>query len=46
VISSKKFIASNPELVENFLKSWLEGIKAFKTDKELSTQSSRQIPKD
>jgi NitT/TauT family transport system substrate-binding protein len=36
VVSSKKFIASNPELVENFLKSWLEGIKAFKTDKELS----------
>jgi ABC-type nitrate/sulfonate/bicarbonate transport system substrate-binding protein len=36
VVSSKKFIANNPELVENFLKSWLEGIKAFKTDKELS----------
>ncbi len=36
VVSSKKFIASNPELVENFLKSWLEGIKAFKTDKDLS----------
>jgi ABC-type nitrate/sulfonate/bicarbonate transport system substrate-binding protein len=36
VIASKKFIASNPEAVRNFLKGWLEGIKAFKTDKELS----------
>jgi ABC-type nitrate/sulfonate/bicarbonate transport system substrate-binding protein len=36
VIASKKFIASNPETARNFLKGWLEGIKAFKTDKELS----------
>ena len=36
VVTSKKFVSSNPEVVENFLKSWLEGIKAFKTDKELS----------
>jgi ABC-type nitrate/sulfonate/bicarbonate transport system substrate-binding protein len=36
VVASKKFIASNPELARNFLKGWLEGIKAFKTDKELS----------
>ena len=36
VIASKKFTASNPEIARNFLKGWLEGIKAFKTDKELS----------
>ena len=36
VIASKKFIAGNREQVRNFLKSWVEGIKAFKTDKELS----------
>ena len=36
VVASKKFIASNPELARNFLKGWLEGIKAFKTDKELA----------
>lgn len=36
VVASKKFVASNPELARNFLKGWLEGIKAFKTDKELS----------
>lgn len=36
VVASKKFVSTNPEVVENFLKSWLEGIKAFKTDKELS----------
>jgi len=36
VIASKKFIASNPETARNFLRGWLEGIKAFKTDKELS----------
>ncbi len=36
VIASKKFVAGNPELARNFLKGWLEGIKAFKTDKELS----------
>jgi NitT/TauT family transport system substrate-binding protein len=36
VVASKKFVSTNPEVVENFLKAWLEGIKAFKTDKELS----------
>src|SRR5258706_1671204 len=36
VIASKKFTASNPEIARNFLKGWLEGIKAFKTDRELS----------
>jgi NitT/TauT family transport system substrate-binding protein len=36
VVASKKFVGSNPEVAKNFLKSWLEGIKAFKTDKELS----------
>jgi NitT/TauT family transport system substrate-binding protein len=36
IVASKKFVASNPELARNFLKGWLEGIKAFKTDKELS----------
>jgi NitT/TauT family transport system substrate-binding protein len=36
VVASKKFASTNPEAVENFLKGWLEGIKAFKTDKELS----------
>jgi ABC-type nitrate/sulfonate/bicarbonate transport system substrate-binding protein len=36
VITSKKFIAANREAAKNFLRSWVEGIKAFKTDKELS----------
>jgi NitT/TauT family transport system substrate-binding protein len=36
VIASKKFVATNREAVKNFLKSWVEGINAFKTDKELS----------
>jgi ABC-type nitrate/sulfonate/bicarbonate transport system substrate-binding protein len=36
VIASRKFLASNPEAAKNFLKSWVEGIKIFKTDKELS----------
>lgn len=36
VVSSKKFIAANRDSAKNFLRSWLEGIKAFKTDKELS----------
>ena len=36
VVASKKFLASNPESARNFLKSWVEGIKAYKTDKELS----------
>jgi NitT/TauT family transport system substrate-binding protein len=36
VIASKKFVATSPDVAKNFLKSWVEGIKAFKTDKELS----------
>jgi len=36
VIASKKFVGANPDAAKNFLKSWVEGIKAFKTDKELS----------
>jgi len=36
VIASKKFVASNRKTARGFLKSWVEGIKAFKTDKELS----------
>ena len=35
VIASKKFLASSPDVARNFLKSWVEGIKVFKTDKEL-----------
>ena len=33
VVASKKFVGSNPYIAKNFLKSWLEGIKAFNTDK-------------
>jgi len=36
VVASKKFVAGNPDQARNFLKGWLEGIKTFKTDKELS----------
>ncbi len=36
VVASRKFVASNRETVRNFLKSWVEGIKAFKTDEELA----------
>jgi len=36
VITSKRFLTSSPDAAKNFLKSWLEGIKSFKTDKELS----------
>jgi len=36
IIAAKPFIAGNPELAKNFLKSWVEGIKTFKTDKETS----------
>lgn len=36
VIASKKFVAGNPDAAKSFLKSWVEGIKVFKTDKELS----------
>jgi NitT/TauT family transport system substrate-binding protein len=36
VISSRKFLATNRELATGFLRGWIEGIKAFKTDKDLS----------
>ena len=36
IITSKKFLASNRDLARGFLRSWVEGIKAFKTDKELA----------
>jgi NitT/TauT family transport system substrate-binding protein len=36
VITSKKFVATSPDVAKNFLKSWVEGIKTYKTDKELS----------
>jgi len=36
IITSKKFLASNRDLARGFLRSWVEGIKAFKTDKELT----------
>lgn len=36
IITSRKFLASNRDLARGFLRSWVEGIKAFKTDKELS----------
>jgi NitT/TauT family transport system substrate-binding protein len=38
VISSKKFLASNRDVVRGFLRAWVEGIKAFKTDKDLSVK--------
>jgi ABC-type nitrate/sulfonate/bicarbonate transport system substrate-binding protein len=36
IVASKKFVTSSPEAVKGFMKSWVEGIKIFKTDKELS----------
>ncbi|HEY1270146.1 MAG TPA: ABC transporter substrate-binding protein [Candidatus Binatia bacterium] len=36
VVASKKFIATNRNAARNFLKSWVEGIKSFKTDEELA----------
>jgi NitT/TauT family transport system substrate-binding protein len=36
VIASKKFLASNRDVARGFLRTWVEGIKLFKTDKELS----------
>ena len=36
LVASKKFVATNREAVNGFVKSWVEGIKMFKTDKELS----------
>ena len=36
VIASKKYLAASRDSARNFLRSWVEGIKIFKTDKELS----------
>jgi ABC-type nitrate/sulfonate/bicarbonate transport system substrate-binding protein len=36
IVTSKKFLAGDRVLARGFLRSWVEGIKAFKTDKELS----------
>jgi len=38
IITSKKFLAGNRDLARGFLRSWVEGIKAFKTDKDLSVK--------
>jgi len=36
IVASKKFIAANRDAAKKFLKSWVEGIKAFKTDEALA----------
>ena len=36
MITSKRFLATSAEVAKSFLKSWIEGIKIFKTDKELT----------
>jgi len=36
VITSRKFVASNRDIARGFLRSWVEGIKIFKTDKDQS----------
>lgn len=36
VVASKKFVATNRDAARNFLKSWVEGIKAFKVDEDLA----------
>jgi len=36
VITSRKFLASNRDIVRGFLRAWVEGIKIFKTDKDQS----------
>ncbi|HUR70438.1 MAG TPA: hypothetical protein VMZ02_00540 [Candidatus Limnocylindrales bacterium] len=36
VIASKKFLAGNRDVAKGFLRSWVEAIKVFKTDKEFS----------
>jgi NitT/TauT family transport system substrate-binding protein len=36
VVASKKFIATNRDTARSFLKSWVEGIKSFKTDEDLT----------
>ncbi len=36
LVASKRFIATNRDAARNFLKSWVEGIKSFKTDEDLA----------
>lgn len=38
IVSSRKFLAGNRQVARGFLRAWIEGIKAFKTDKELSVR--------
>jgi len=45
MIASKKFLAASPDVAKNFLKSWVEGIKIFKTDKELTLKILAQYLK-
>jgi ABC-type nitrate/sulfonate/bicarbonate transport system substrate-binding protein len=39
VISTRSYVASNPELVERFLKSLIRGVQAFKTQKDLAVDA-------
>jgi NitT/TauT family transport system substrate-binding protein len=39
VISTRSYVAANPELVERFLKSLVRGVHAFKTQKELAVDA-------
>jgi NitT/TauT family transport system substrate-binding protein len=36
MIASKRFLSTSPDAARGVLRSWVEGIKAFKTDKELA----------
>jgi NitT/TauT family transport system substrate-binding protein len=36
MIAAKKFVTGNAEQARNFLKSWIEGIRTFKTDRDTS----------
>jgi NitT/TauT family transport system substrate-binding protein len=39
VISTRAYVAANPELVERFLKSLIRGVHAFKTQKDLAVDA-------
>jgi NitT/TauT family transport system substrate-binding protein len=39
VISTRSYVAANPELVERFLKSLMRGVHAFKTQKDLAVDA-------
>src|SRR6266576_5092759 len=45
MIASKRFLATSAEVAKSFLKSWIEGIKVFKTDKELTLKILAQYLK-